>query len=521
MKKKLLATVLALFLCGAFMTACGNNNNSGNTGDSEVGGTVEHKHALTFVGEQSSTCDKDGNSAYYICKGCGKWFSDGNGTKEIEDKDSIILPAGHKLRSVDAREATCFQDGNSAYFVCLGCGKWFYDGNGDNEIENKSGVTVAAGHRIRYAGAKNPTCTADGNIAHYTCIGCGELFTDAEGKEVIEDKSSVIVPKIPHELTHIEQQEPTCSKAGNSEYYSCGKCNKWFNDSKGTEEIYDKSSVILKKAHQFVDKICSVCGTHAPTDGIIFTETSNGCTINGIEGSKETEIYVAEEYNGKTVTAIDDSAFENYTTLVSISLPDSINFIGGSAFKGCTSLKSITIPQAVNFIGGYAFEDCESLESVTLPDGLETIADSVFKGCVSLTEIEFPESQIYIGNRAFEGCEKLTSIEIPDSVRHLGEYAFTGCVKLAEVILGSGIVDIVSGVFSDCESLTTITIPNSVTSIGNYAIGNCVNLAYIIFKGTSTQWKNIEKGYRWDEGTGDCTVQCTDKNINKNESADE
>ena len=48
-------------------------------------------------------------------------------------------------------------------------------------------------------------------------------------------------------------------------------------------------------------------------------------------------------YNGITyeITKIGESAFENHTELVSISLPNSITIIGKKAFKGCTSLSQM------------------------------------------------------------------------------------------------------------------------------------------------------------------------------------
>ena len=522
MKKKLLAAVLAFALCGVFAAACGNKGNSnGGDGDDGNHGTVEHRHELSFVGEHSATCDEAGNRAYYICNGCGKWFFDGNGKNEIEDKDDVVLAAGHNLRLVERKESTCTADGNLAYYICLGCGKWYTNGSGDTEIVDKSEIVIAAGHTIRYVAAKNATCTEDGNTAYYRCLGCGKYYEDKDASVEIRDKSSVVKPKTPHEMTFFEAEEATCSKPGNVAYYSCSNCEKLFEDSEGEREISDKSRVKTKKAHQYEDKYCVVCGAHEPTEGILYYETDFGCTIIGIEETDETEIYIADEYNGKTVTAIGSNAFENRDKITAVSLPDGVNYIGGYAFKNCTALESIVIPEAVTSISGYAFENCTALESVTLSDGLLMISDCVFKDCLELTAIELPESLLYIGNRAFEGCVKLSSVDIPDSVKHLGEYAFSGCENLEEATIGSGISAVETGMFYGCASLTTVTIAGEVGEIGNYVFRDCTGLTTIIFKDSSEQWKAVKKGHKWDDGTGDYVIQCTDKNINKNESADE
>lgn len=58
--------------------------------------TVPHTHSLTLVSANKATCTKDGNKVYYACDGCDMWFEDANGSIEIADKTSVIIPAtGH------------------------------------------------------------------------------------------------------------------------------------------------------------------------------------------------------------------------------------------------------------------------------------------------------------------------------------------------------------------------------------------------------------------------------------------
>lgn len=58
-----------------------------------------HAHDLTLVAVKDATCMEAGNKAYYICDsddGCGRWFSDAEGTQEITAHDSVVIPAtGH------------------------------------------------------------------------------------------------------------------------------------------------------------------------------------------------------------------------------------------------------------------------------------------------------------------------------------------------------------------------------------------------------------------------------------------
>ena len=79
-----------------------------------------HVHELTLVEAEEATCTEDGNSAYYVCDGCGRWFEDATGLAEIRDKSAVIIKAlGHKWDSgVVTKAATATKDGIRTY-TCL------------------------------------------------------------------------------------------------------------------------------------------------------------------------------------------------------------------------------------------------------------------------------------------------------------------------------------------------------------------------------------------------------------------
>ena len=89
----------------------------------------------------------------------------------------------HKLTKTDAKAATCTEAGNEAYWTCSGCGKYFYDENGTNEIEKDSWVLKTLGHDMTKTDAKEVTCTEDGNNEYYTCSRCGGVFKDEAGTQ--------------------------------------------------------------------------------------------------------------------------------------------------------------------------------------------------------------------------------------------------------------------------------------------------------------------------------------------------
>ena len=155
-------------------------------------------------------------------------------------------------------------------------------------------------------------------------------------------------------------------------------------------------------------------------------------------------------YQGTTysVTLIGNGAFENCSSLTTVTIPYSVTSIAGCAFGNCSSLTSIDIPNSVTSIGGGVFYGCSSLTSVTLPN--------------NITELNYSYNSGFVNSGFFENCSSLTSIDIPNSVTSIGEQAFLGC-----------------------SSLTSVTIPNSVTSIGNSAFYNCSSLTSLSIDMTS------------------------------------
>ena len=70
--------------------------------------------------------------------------------KQLPDKTSVIIAAsGHTLTNIPAKDATCTEEGNKAYYICDVCGKWFEDAQGKSEITDKTSVIIpAAGHTL-------------------------------------------------------------------------------------------------------------------------------------------------------------------------------------------------------------------------------------------------------------------------------------------------------------------------------------------------------------------------------------
>ncbi len=96
--------------------------------------------------------------------------------------------------------------------------------------------------------------------------------------------------------------------------------------------------------HSFTDGICSVCGELKPTDGLTFVlnSTEDGYILTDAGTAVGLDkIIIPAIYNDKPVVAIDANAFKDYTTLKTITIPESISSIGANAFDGCTALQTV------------------------------------------------------------------------------------------------------------------------------------------------------------------------------------
>ena len=201
----------------------------------------EHTHNLTLVAAKAATCTTAGNSAYYTCDGCDKWFADATGSVEITDKTSVKIPATGHTAGTEWKS-----DDTNHWHECSRChdkkDEAAHDYGSDNVCDTCGYYkTVPHTHNLTLVAAKAATCTEGGKEAYYKCEGCGKFYEDVLGTKEITDLASWgNIAKIAHTTKQtVTKATPTAN--GKIVNY-CSVCKKTLS----TTVITKASSIKLK-----------------------------------------------------------------------------------------------------------------------------------------------------------------------------------------------------------------------------------------------------------------------------------
>ena len=154
-------------------------------------------------------------------------------------------------------------------------------------------------------------------------------------------------------------------------------------------------------------------------------------------------------------------------------------------------IKRLVVNEGITSIGNFAFYLCSNLTSVSLPNSLKWIGYDVFSGCSSLTSLVIPDNVTYIDSDLCVFCSSLETVKLPKRLMSCGGALFARCTSLTSVALPENLNGIPWRMFYDCSSLTTISIPVSVDFIDEEAFSGCNALSTVNYSGSQSDWKNI------------------------------
>lgn len=204
--------------------------------------------------------------------------------------------------------------------------------------------------------------------------------------------------------------------------------------------------------------------------------------------------------SGSNLKAIGEGAFYECSALKTVSVIDSVSFIGADAFKGTKWLSSksgfvtlgdgiliayngsstaLKIPTTVNQIAPNAFYSNTKVTSVDVPSSVFAIGARAFMSCSNLSDVKLSYGLVMIDDEAFANCSKLKSIATPMTLSKIGKGAFINCTKLSQAQLQGNRLSIDYGAFAYCGNLELAFISNSAVAVGNDVFSNDTKLSFV------------------------------------------
>ena len=227
-------------------------------------------HTLSHVEAKDPTCTEVGWKAYDYCTGCEYstyeelemlehtpdgtgWHSDANSHWNTCECGVKINEAAHS-----GGEATC-----TAQAVCQVCGQSYGEKDKNHHTGDLVWVQTPDAHKQVYsccsadAGEKEAHIWADGKctVCNYPCVHSGGKATCSQYAvcELCGSLYGELDPDHHTNLVKTEETPATHMEEGNTAYWYCDGCKKYFSDEAGTEEIASEDTVVPKLPEHAAD----------------------------------------------------------------------------------------------------------------------------------------------------------------------------------------------------------------------------------------------------------------------------
>ncbi|MBR4063417.1 MAG: leucine-rich repeat protein [Clostridia bacterium] len=419
-------------------------------------------------------------------------------------------------------------------------------------------------HTLVHVEAKAATCTEDGNIEYWYCSSCD--WMEVTGG-VATDKTAVIIPATGHKIGEWTVVKEATKTENGLKIQICSVCNTEISEVipyLGSEGLLFEINSNGTAYHLEGMGECTDTDLYIPAvyNGLPVTAIAEAATfpntivslhipasitkINYSQwGNKLTGVYITDlaawcniAFSKTTCNPLRQAGnlYLNGQLVTELILPEGLETIKYASFAGCESITSVVIPDSVKKIRLYAFERCTGLTSVNIPANVTSIENGVFRYCSNIETMTVdPENSVYhsvnnciintnkkilvsgcknsvlptdgsittISTCAFEGCSDLIGIVIPNGVTTIDYAAFWQCKGLTSVVIPNSVTTIGESAFYMCTSLESINIPNSVTVIGEKALERCYALQSI----------TVEAGNTVYHSAGNCLIETATKTL--------
>ena len=162
----------------------------------------EAAHTMNHVEAKAATCTENGNIEYWYCDACGGCWDNENATGMPLNRMMVIVPAaGHSY----------FDDCSAICDVC--------------------GYEREVSHNVIHVDAVAADCTTDGNIEYWYCDVCGMAWLDAECTLNTNLMSVILPASCSYNAIHNEGVAAGCHYTGRLESWYCANCDVYYLDA--------------------------------------------------------------------------------------------------------------------------------------------------------------------------------------------------------------------------------------------------------------------------------------------------
>ena len=207
-------------------------------------------------------CHYTGIVEHWICYECeGVWTDEA--LTQVSNIKNVVLPAvGGDLVHVEAKDPTCYENGNIEHWYCETCEQVWQD-EALTQLTNHKNVIIGSEHTLLvHIDAVAPGCHFLGNVEYWICYDCVTVWQD-EALTQLTNVKNVILPELGGDVIHVEAVEAVdCQTMGNIEFWYCETCMQVWADEARTQLTNMMSVKTGYGEHQYFaacDPVCMVC----------------------------------------------------------------------------------------------------------------------------------------------------------------------------------------------------------------------------------------------------------------------
>lgn len=238
--------------------------------------------------------------------------------------------------------------------------------------------------------------------------------------------------------------------------------------SGGTSSQKPSSSVITSSSKPSTSSTTGTISSPVTSGYYTYSIVNNKARITFVDPTISGDITIPSTLGGYPVKYILQYAFKGSADLTSVTIPDTVTFIGHGAFKNCTNLTSVVIGDGVKTLEGDAFRGCTRLSDITLGKNITHMSASNFAS-TAFYNSNWEADTLYLDDWLLrvKSSYSSNSYTVKNGIKAIAVGAFEGCSSIKTVTVPSSVKIIGSSAFMLCSDLTTLNLPNTLTDIGD------------------------------------------------------